>query len=129
MVLAKSLWLLASLPIVTWPAATAGLFTLVRRAVAEELDDASWTPRLGDFWDGFRAHWHRGTLVAPRPRRAGGDRGRVRLLRPHPAEPLRWLVGPIALVLVTRLAANLFVYPLVLHRRARHRGRSSARRS
>ena len=119
MVLANILWLLASLPVVTWPAATAGLFTLVRRAVAEELDDTSLDTRLGDFWDGFRAHWQRGTLVTLIDLAGLGMivvafafYGR------SPVEPLRWLVGPITLVLVIWLAANLFVYPLLLHRRA-----------
>ena len=118
MVLANVVWLLASLPIVTWPAATAGLFALVRRLVAEELVDASIDTRLGDFWDGFRAHWRRGTLVTLLDL-VGGAIIVVAFLfyGRSPVEPLRWLVGPIALVLVAWLAASLYVYPLLLHRR------------
>jgi uncharacterized membrane protein YesL len=118
MVLANIVWLLASIPVVTWPAATAGLYALVRRVVAEELDDASLDTRLGDFWDGFRAHWQRNTLVALLDLTglvvivvALVSYGR------SPVEPLRWLVGPIALVLIAWLAANLYVFPLLLHRR------------
>jgi len=118
MVVANLLWLLMSLLIVTWPAATAGLFALVRRAVAEELDDATLDTRIGDFWDGFRAHWQRSTLATLIDLAGLGlivvafvfySRSSV--------EPLRWLVGPIALVLVAWLSSNLYVYPLLLHRR------------
>lgn len=118
MVLANLLWLLMSLPIVTWPASTAGLFALVRRVVTEELDDATVEARIGDFWDGFRAHWKRGTLVTLLDLAGVGIivvafvfYGRSSV------EPLRWLIGPIALVLVAWLAANLYIYPLLLHRR------------
>ena len=118
MVVANLLWLLMCLPLVTWPASTAGLFALVRRAVAEELDDATIDARIGDFWDGFRAHWQRSTLVTLLDLAGLGVimvafvfYGR------SPAEPLRWLVGPIGLVLIAWLAANLYLYPLLLHRR------------
>jgi uncharacterized membrane protein YesL len=118
MVVANVLWLLMSLLIVTWPAATAGLFALVRRIVTEELDDVTLETRIGDFWDGFRAHWQRGTLVTLLDLAGVGIivvafvfYGRSTV------EPLRWLVGPIALVLIAWLAANLYVYPLLLHRR------------
>jgi uncharacterized membrane protein YesL len=119
MVMANILWLLMSLPIVTWPAATAGLFALVRRVVTEELDDASLDARLGDFWDGFRAHWQRSTLVTLIDL-AGVVVIVVAFLfyGRNPVEPLRWLVGPIALILVAWLAANQYVYPLLLHRRS-----------
>ena len=118
MVLANILWVLASLPIVTWPAATAGLYTLVRRVVSEELDDAAIDARIGDFWDGFRAHWKRGTL-ATLIDLAGLGLIVVALVfyGRSPAEPLRWLIGPITLILIAWLAANLYVYPLLLHRR------------
>ena len=117
MVLANIVWLLASLPIVTWPAATAGLYALVRRVVAEELDDAAVDARLGDFWDGFRAHWQRATLVTLLDL-AGAAIIVVAFVSygRSPVDPLRWLVGPIALVLMAWLAASLYVYPLLLHR-------------
>jgi uncharacterized membrane protein YesL len=119
MVLANLLWLLMSLPIVTWPAATAGLFALVRRMVSEELDDATLETRISDFWDGFRAHWQRSTLATLLDL-AGLSIIVVAFVfyGRSSVEPLRWLIGPIALVLVTWLAANLYVYPLLLHRRS-----------
>lgn len=119
MVAANLLWVLMSLPIVTWPASTAGLFTLVRRVVAEELDDATLETRLGDYWDGFRAHWQRSTQATLI------DLAGVGLIvvafvfyGRSPVEPLRWLVGPISLVGITWLAASLYVFPLLLHRRS-----------
>jgi uncharacterized membrane protein YesL len=119
MVVANLLWLLMSLPIVTCPASTAGLFALVRRVVTEELDDATLDTRIGDFWDGFRAHWQRSTLITLLDLAGLGVivvafvfYGRSSV------EPLRWLIGPITLVLVAWLAANLYVYPLLLHRRS-----------
>jgi uncharacterized membrane protein YesL len=118
MVVANLLWVLMSLLIVTWPAATAGLFALVRRVVTEELDDATLETRIGDFWDGFRAHWQRSTLMTLLDLAGLGIivvafvfYGRSSV------EPLRWLIGPIALIMVAWLTANLYVYPLLLHRR------------
>src|SRR5215211_8829938 len=64
LVMANILWLLLSLPIVTWPAATAGLFYLVRRVVQEELDAPLQEARLGDFWDGFRRYWPRSSVLS-----------------------------------------------------------------
>jgi uncharacterized membrane protein YesL len=117
MILANILWLLMSLPIVTWPAATAGLFSLVRRVVTEELDDPALDARLGDFWDGVRAHWQRGSLVTLIDLAAGAVIVVAFLFYARsPVEPLQWLVGPIALVLIAWLAANLYLYPLLLHR-------------
>jgi uncharacterized membrane protein YesL len=118
MVVANVLWLLMSLPIVTWPAATAGLFALIRRVVTEELDDATLETRIGDFWDGFRAHWQRGTLVTLLDLAGVGIIVVAFIFYGRSSvEALRWLVGPIALVLIAWLAANLYVYPLLLHRR------------
>ncbi len=117
LVLANVLWLVMSVPVVTWPAATAGLFTLVRRVVAEELDDAPWDSRISDFWDGFREHWQRGSVLTAIDL-AGLGMIVVALVfyGRSPAEPLRWLVGPITLVGLVWLAAQLYVFPLLLER-------------
>src|SRR5262245_32220072 len=61
---ANVLWIALSLPIVTGPAATAGLFYLVNRIVKEELDIEPRFARLSDFWQGFREYGRRGSLLA-----------------------------------------------------------------
>lgn len=113
-------WLLVSVPLVTWPAATAGLFTLVRRVVQEEVDGAPHETRLGDFWTGFREHGVRATLLTA-----------IDLIvivaivvalifySQSPAEPLRWLIGPIGLVGVVWAGTQLYLYPLLLERTER----------
>ena len=63
LVMANILWLLLSVPIVTWPAATAGLFTSFA-VVQEELDAPHQDVRLGDFWDGFRQYWLRSSVLS-----------------------------------------------------------------
>jgi uncharacterized membrane protein YesL len=117
LVLANILWLLLSLPIITWPAATAGLFYLVRRVVQEELDAPAQDARLSDFWDGFRQYWLRSSalsvidlvglgVIAVALVFYGGSTD----------EPLRWLVGPIGLIGLAWITAQLYVYPLLLER-------------
>ena len=117
LVVANILWLLLSLPIVTWPAATAGLFYLVRRVIQEELDAPAQDARLGDFWDGFRQYWLRSSalsvidlvglgVIAVALVFYGGSTD----------EPLRWLVGPIGLIGLAWITAQLYVYPLLLER-------------
>jgi uncharacterized membrane protein YesL len=117
LVVANILWLLLSLPIVTWPAATAGLFYLVRRVIQEELDAPAQDARLGDFWDGFRQYWLRSSalsvidlvglgVIAVALVFYGGSSN----------EPLRWLVGPIGLIGLAWITAQLYVYPLLLER-------------
>ncbi len=82
LVVANILWLLLSLLIVTWPAATAGLFYLVRRVVQEELDAPPQEARLGDFWDGFRQYWLRSSVLSVIDLAgAGRDRRRAGFLR------------------------------------------------
>ena len=61
---ANVLWIALSLPIFTWPAATAGLFYLISRVVKEELDFEPHSARANDFWEGVRQYGWRGTLLA-----------------------------------------------------------------
>jgi uncharacterized membrane protein YesL len=117
LVLANILWLLLSLPVVTSPAATAGLFYLVRRVVQEELAVVSRDVRLGDFWEGVRRHGVRGSVLGVIDL-AGLVVIGVALLFywRSAAEPLRWLVGPIGLIALVWLTAQSYVYPLLLQR-------------
>ena len=117
LVVANILWLLLSLPIVTWPAATAGLFHLVRRVVQEELETSPRDANLGDFWDGFKRYWLRSSVLA------AIDLTGIGLITlalifygGSTQEPLRWLVGPIGLVGLAWITAQLYVYPLLLQR-------------
>jgi uncharacterized membrane protein YesL len=121
MVVGNVLWLGLSLPIVTWPAATAGLFSLVRRVVEEELDAAPEEARIGAFWDGFRRHGLRGSALTAIDL-AGTVVIAVAFLfyGRNSAEPLRWLAGPIGVIGLIWLSAQLFVYPLLLQRPTSH---------
>ena len=117
MVVANILWLLLSLPIVTWPAATAGLFSLVRRVVQEELEGSPREARLGDFWDGFKQYWLRSSLLAAIDLVGLGVIAVALVFYGgNTREPLRWLVGPIGLVGLVWITAQLYVYPLLLER-------------
>jgi len=117
LVVANILWLLLSLLIVTWPAATAGLFYLVRRVVQEELGASPWETRIGDFWHGFRQYWLRSSLLTVIDL-AGLGLIAIALMfyGGSTAEPLRWLVGPIGLIGLVWVTAQLYVYPLLLER-------------
>jgi uncharacterized membrane protein YesL len=117
LVVANVLWLLLSLPIVTWPAATAGLFHLVRRVVQEELDASPRDASLSDFWDGFRQYWLRSSVLSAIDLACGGVIVVALVFYGgHTQEPLRWLVGPIGLVGLVWITAQLYVYPLLLQR-------------
>jgi uncharacterized membrane protein YesL len=117
MVAANLLWLALSLPIVTWPAATAGLFALMRQVVREELGEATHDAHFGDFWEGFRQHGRRSSLLTVIDLAAMITIAVALLFYIRsPAEPLRWLTGPIALVGLVWLAAQLYVYPLLIQR-------------
>src|SRR3954447_17679413 len=95
LVVANILWLLLSLPIVTWPAATAGLFHLVRRVVQEELDASPRDANLSDFWDGFRRYWLRSSVLSVIDLvGAGVIAVALVFYGGNTEEPLRWLVGP-----------------------------------
>jgi uncharacterized membrane protein YesL len=117
LVVGNILWLLLSLPIVTWPAATAGLFYLVRRVVQEEMEGSPQEARLGDFWDGFRQYWLRSSVLSVIDL-AGLGLIAVALVFywGSTEEPLRWLVGPIGLIGLAWITAQLYVYPLLFER-------------
>jgi hypothetical protein len=119
LVVGNIVWLLASLPLVTWPAATAGLFALVGRIVQEELDAAPHETRLADFWDGFKRYAGRASLLTLLDVAGLGVIAVAFLFYwRSPVEPLRWLVGPIGLIGLVWLGAQLYVYPLLLQRPA-----------
>ncbi|MDQ4078047.1 MAG: DUF624 domain-containing protein [Chloroflexota bacterium] len=109
------LWLLLSLLLVTWPAATGGLFYLAHRVVREERDLDPHYARVADFWTGFRRYGLQSTIVVLL------DLGvliilatALRFYLNSPVEPLRWLIGPIFVVLATWLGMQVYLFPLLI---------------
>jgi uncharacterized membrane protein YesL len=117
LLLANVLWIALCLPIVTWPAATAGLFYLIGRVVREELDFEPRYARLGDFWQGFRQYGWRASLLALLDLLVLLVIGAaLRFYAQSPTEWLRWLVGPIALIGLAWMGAQLYLFPLLIQR-------------
>jgi len=114
---ANVLWLVLSLPIVTFPAATAGLFFLVGRVVKEDLDFEPRYARTSDFWQGFRELGVRSSLLALLDLLVlGVIVAAIRFYSQSPTEWLRWLVGPLALIGLAWAGAQLYLYPLLIQR-------------
>lgn len=117
LLLANLLWLGLSLLIVTWPAATVGLFFLMQRISEEELEADPRSATIHDFWQGFRTHWKVGSLVA-----VGDLLCAVVLVvallfyGQSPNDILRWLVGPIALIGLAWAGAQMYLFPLLIRR-------------
>lgn len=117
---ANLIWLGLSLLIVPWPAATAGLFYLARRVIEEELTADPQPATLSDFWAGLRMYWLRSSILA------AGDLGvlviiavALRFYGGSSVAPLNWLVGPITLIGLACLGAQLYLYPLLIQRTGR----------
>jgi uncharacterized membrane protein YesL len=117
---ANLLWLGLSLLVVTWPAATAGLFYLARRLAEEELTADPRPTVIGDFWAGFRMYWRPSSVLAI------GDIAclvaivvALRFYGESAVAPLSWLVGPLTLVGLAWAGAQLYLYPLLIQRAER----------
>jgi uncharacterized membrane protein YesL len=117
LLLANLIWLGLSLLLITWPAATAGLFYLARRVAEEELTADPQPATIDDFWIGFRQYWRRSSILAI------GDLAGLALivlaLRFYGAStitPLSWLVGPITLIGLAWAGAQFYIYPLLIQR-------------
>lgn len=112
---ANLLWILASLPLITMPAAAGGLFYLMNRVIAEERDLDFEEATISDFWVGFRLYWQKFSLV-------GFIDLAAFLLISYTAyfywqsavEPLSWLVGPLVILLLTFLGMQVYLFPLCL---------------
>ncbi|MEM7115182.1 MAG: DUF624 domain-containing protein [Chloroflexota bacterium] len=109
-------WLLVSLPIVTMPAATAALFHLTQRILAEERDLDLILATREHFWEGWQLHWRRATIV-------GYINFAVFLLLIitvrfywiTPAEQIGWLAGPVFMLLLVFMGMQLYLFPALLH--------------
>lgn len=117
LLLANLLWLGLSLLVITWPAATAGLFYLARRVAEEELTADPQPATIDDFWIGFRQYWRRSSILAI------GDLAGLALIvlalrfyGESTVTPLSWLVGPITLIGLAWAGAQFYIYPLLIQR-------------
>lgn len=109
------LWILASLPLVTLPAATGGLFYLIHRVILEERELDPVSAQISDFWVGFRQCWRRSTALVLL------DGGVIALMAfalrfywQSPSEPMRWFVGPVAVLLLAWLLLQLNFLPQMI---------------
>lgn len=112
---ANLLWILTSLPLITMPAAAGGLFYLISRVIADEHDLDPDEATINDFWVGFRIYWRKFTLL--------GFLDLVAFIMlsfttffywQSAVEPLSWLVGPLAIILLTFLGMQLYLFSLRL---------------
>ena len=120
LLLANVAWLCLSLLIVPWPAVTAGLFTLVKHIVAEELGADPRQASMRDFWEGMRRYWLRSSLTALLDLFCLGLLViAMRFYGESQIEVLSWLIGPITLIGLVWTGAQLYIFPLLLHRTER----------
>ena len=109
------LWIVASLTVIGLPAATGGLFYLVHLVIKEERDGDVHEAQTGDFWAGMRRYGLRSTLLWLL------DLATMFILFVtlrfylfHPLEVLRWLTGPVLVILFVALAMQLYLFPLLI---------------
>jgi hypothetical protein len=109
------LWLLLTVPIVTWPAATAGLFYLCHRVVLEERALDPYYARVSDFWTGFRRYWKKSIALMILDLVVFVLLGSALwFYYTSEIEALRWLIGPVALAGLAWLGAQLYLVPQLI---------------
>lgn len=112
---ANLLWIVTSLPLVTLPAATGALFYLAHRVVLEERQRDPHYARPGDFWVGFRRYaWRSTALWVLQLLSLAIILVAVRFYVFGPVQQLRWLVGPVILILAAWLGVQLYTFPLLI---------------
>lgn len=112
-VLANLLWAIASIPVVTLPAATAGLFAVMRRRVEGDTSDT-----ISTFVGGMRRHWRKATLLALLDLLGGGLVALNLLIFPLmdlTADPFAFVARSVTLfVALALLAFNVYAWPLLV---------------
>lgn len=109
------LWILTSLPLVTLPAATGALFYLAHRVVLEERQREPRYARINDFWAGFRAYGWRSTLLVFLDLLIlAVIVAAFQFYLNSSLEPLRWIAGPVFLILIVWLGMQLYLFPLLI---------------
>lgn len=112
---ANVLWIVTSLPLVTLPAATGALFYLAHRVVLEERQRDPHYARRGDFWVGFRRYaWRSTALWLLQLLSLAVILVAVRFYVFGPVAQLRWLAGPVILILAGWLGVQLYTFPLLI---------------
>jgi uncharacterized membrane protein YesL len=111
-ILANLLWLLFALPLITLPAATAGLFTAIA-----PLTRSQPTRVFQDFFQGMRQHWQKATLIGLLDVLVGAL-VIVNVLifqRMDIAQPIVLLSQSMTLfVAVSAVMVNLYLWPLLV---------------
>lgn len=112
-VLANLLWAIASIPLVTLPAATAGLFAVMHHRVNGEPPDT-----IATFLGAMRTHWRKATLLAALDL-LGGALVAVNLLifplMDLNADPLAFVARSVTLfAALALLLFNVYAWPLLV---------------
>lgn len=111
-VLANLLWVLLSIPVITVPLTTAGLFATMSRWVQGQPVEV-----FRDFFGGMRRHWRKASLMVLLDVLLGGFI-LVNLSifqRMNPSQPLTVLSQSVTLfAAVTAIMVNLYLWPLMV---------------
>lgn len=109
------LWLLASIPIVTWPAATGALFYLAHRVVREERALDPEYAQVSDFWIGFRRYWQKSTVLTLLDVIAFTVLTVALVFYgANNLETLRWLAGPVVIIALVWLGVQMYIFPILI---------------
>ncbi len=111
-VLANLLWLVVSIPIITLPAATAGLFAVFSPWVRGKPSEV-----FSDFFGAMRRHWLKSTLIGVLDAVVGGlTISNFFILRLMDLELLPFLLfqGVTLIVGLLLLVTNLYIWPLLV---------------
>jgi uncharacterized membrane protein YesL len=120
LLIANLLWLGLSLVLVTWPAATAGLFYLVSQIIEEDFMANPKPATINDFWIGFRTTWRAGSVLGFGNLLCWGVIVvSMMFYGSNMVTQLNWLVGPITLVGIAWGGAQMYLFPLLIQRPAR----------
>lgn len=112
---ANIFWILASLPLLTLPAATGALFYMAHRVVLEERQRDPHYARPGDFWAGFRRYaWRSTGLFLLQLLTLAVILISLRFYGQSPLPWMRWLLGPVILFLIAWFCVQLYAFPLLI---------------
>ena len=88
---------------------------MVHRVVSEEEDKAPEWASHKDFWVGLRLHWLRSSVVGFLDLAALVVLlVTLRFYLTSPEEYLRWLAGPVLIILLMWIGMQLFLFPLLI---------------
>lgn len=111
-ILANILWALASIPLVTIPAATAGIFAVLAKPARGEPVEV-----IHEFFDAMRQYGRRATLLALLDIGVGGliALNLLIMLQMNPSDVLAWAARSVTLFAgLALLLVNLYAWPLLV---------------